>query len=83
MDKNFIQEMAWIGNDYVKGNVKGAILSFHGLGGGLKTAPGTEELEWAPGATVSQHFRYSSSRVPRPSGRAKDTLPKGNATQQR
>ncbi len=47
MDKHVIDEVAWIGKDYVEGEIKGVILSFHGLGGGLKNAPTTEELEWA------------------------------------
>ena len=47
MDIDIIEEFAWIGKDYVKGNIKGIVLSFHGLGGGLKTGSSTEELEWA------------------------------------
>lgn len=42
-----IKETAWIGKDYVAGRVKGVVLVFHGLGGGLKNGPSTEELEWA------------------------------------
>jgi dipeptidyl aminopeptidase/acylaminoacyl peptidase len=48
MDTGIIKEVAWIGDEYVQGSIKGVVLSFHGLGGGaLKTAPNTEELEWA------------------------------------
>ena len=47
MDKSIIEEFAWIGKDYVKGKIKGVVLVFHGLGGGAKTEPSTEELEWA------------------------------------
>ncbi len=47
MNPRVIKEVAWIGEEYVKGPIKGVVLSFHGLGGGLKSGPGTEELEWA------------------------------------
>ena len=47
MDISVIEEFAWIGKDYVKGSIKGVVLAFHGLGGGPKTGPNTEELEWA------------------------------------
>lgn len=45
MNKKHIKEIAWIGEDYVVGKIKGVVLAFHGLGGGLKSAPTTEELE--------------------------------------
>ena len=47
MERDVIEEFAWIGKDYLKGAIKGVVLSFHGLGGGHKTVPNTEELEWA------------------------------------
>jgi hypothetical protein len=47
MQKRIIKDVAWVGDDYVRGKIKGVVLSFHGLGGGLKDGPGTEELEWA------------------------------------
>lgn len=47
MNAKVIKEVAWIGEDYVQGRIKGVVLSFHGLGGGLKAGPTTEELEWA------------------------------------
>ncbi len=47
MDLETIKEIAWVGDDYLEGKAKGIVLSFHGLGGGLKTAPSIEELEWA------------------------------------
>ena len=47
MNSTVIKEYAWVGEEYVKGSIKGVVLAFHGLGGGSKTAPSTEELEWA------------------------------------
>ena len=47
MNASVIKEVAWVGEEYVKGKIKGVVLSFHGLGGGLKGGPSTEELEWA------------------------------------
>ena len=47
MKPRVIKEIAWVGDQYLKGRIKGVVLSFHGLGGGLKSGPGTEELEWA------------------------------------
>ena len=47
MNRKIIKEVAWIGDEHVRGKIKGVVLSFHGLGGGLKDGPGTEELEWA------------------------------------
>ena len=46
MNENIIKECAWVGNDFVVGKIKGVVLSFHGLGGGIKGGPNTEELEW-------------------------------------
>jgi dipeptidyl aminopeptidase/acylaminoacyl peptidase len=47
MNKKIIKEIAWFGEEYVKGKIRGVVLSFHGLGGGLKSGPSTEEVEWA------------------------------------
>jgi len=47
MNPKLINEVAWVGADYVRGKIKGVILTFHGLGGGSKSALGTEEMEWA------------------------------------
>ena len=47
MNAEVISEVAWVGREYVRGKIKGVVLSFHGLGGGLKGGPSTEELEWA------------------------------------
>ena len=46
MNQNVIKEVAWVGEEYVRGKIKGVVLSFHGLGGGLKDGPSIEELEW-------------------------------------
>jgi dipeptidyl aminopeptidase/acylaminoacyl peptidase len=48
MDAQVMRQVAWIGEEYLRGPAKGIVLSFHGLGGGAgKTTPSTEELEWA------------------------------------
>jgi dipeptidyl aminopeptidase/acylaminoacyl peptidase len=48
MDKQVMRQVAWIGDEYLRGPVKGVVLSFHGLGSGaVKAGPSTEELEWA------------------------------------
>jgi hypothetical protein len=46
MDPEKIEEYAWVGEEYVEGAIKGVVLSFHGLGGGSKSGPSTEELEY-------------------------------------
>ena len=45
MVPEIIRETAWIGDEWLIGKVKGVVLTFHGLGGGLKYIPTTEELE--------------------------------------
>ena len=48
MDKEQIKQVAWVGDQHVKGPVRGVVLAFHGLGSpGLKTEPATLELAWA------------------------------------
>ena len=54
MSLKIIEEFAWVGKDYVKGKIKEVVLTFHGLGGGLKSAATTEELEWARCGTRTQ-----------------------------
>jgi dipeptidyl aminopeptidase/acylaminoacyl peptidase len=58
VNRKVIKEIAWVGDEYVRGTVKGVVLSFHGLGGGLKGGPGTEELEWgaAGGLVVYPYY---------------------------
>jgi dipeptidyl aminopeptidase/acylaminoacyl peptidase len=46
METKIIKEVAWVSDEYIKGNIKAVVLSFHGLGGGLKSAPSVEELLW-------------------------------------
>jgi dipeptidyl aminopeptidase/acylaminoacyl peptidase len=46
-DKEWIKQVSWVGEEYVRGGIRGLVLSFHGLGGGLKGEPSTVELEWA------------------------------------
>jgi hypothetical protein len=48
MNKEWLNQVAWIGDQYVKGPIRGVVLSFHGLGStGRKTEPTTAELGWA------------------------------------
>lgn len=47
MNAKVIKECAWVGKDYVEGKIKGVVLNFHGLNGGLKSGPSTEDIEWA------------------------------------
>jgi dipeptidyl aminopeptidase/acylaminoacyl peptidase len=48
MDETTLRQVAWIGDQFVIGAVRGVILVFHGLGSiGLRSGPGFEEQEWA------------------------------------
>jgi len=48
MNRDKMRQVAWIGDEWVKGPIRGVVLSFHGLGApGVKTQPSTEELGWA------------------------------------
>jgi alpha-beta hydrolase superfamily lysophospholipase len=48
MDKQVMRQVAWIGEEYLRGRPRGVVLSFHGLGSGaVKAGPSAEELEWA------------------------------------
>lgn len=48
MNLDTIRQVAWLGDDWLGGKIKALVLAFHGLGGGApKTAPTTEEIEWA------------------------------------
>ena len=55
MNARVLKEVAWIGDDFVPGKIKGVVLSFHGLGGGVRGGPGTEELEWARNGGLIVH----------------------------
>lgn len=58
MNASVIKEVAWVGEACVAGKIRGVVLSFHGLGGGLKNGPSTEELEWgrAGGLVVYPYY---------------------------
>jgi dipeptidyl aminopeptidase/acylaminoacyl peptidase len=48
MDRQTINQVAWVGDEYVQGPIRGVVLSFHGLGQTYrKSEPATIELEWA------------------------------------
>jgi dipeptidyl aminopeptidase/acylaminoacyl peptidase len=43
-----LNEVSWIGSQFVKGPVRGVIVSFHGLGyNGMRTGAEMDELEWS------------------------------------
>ena len=48
MDATMLRQVAWIGDAYVQGPIRGVALSFHGLGHmAEKKSPDTVELGWA------------------------------------
>lgn len=48
MDAAMMKQVAWIGDDYVHGKIRGVALAFHGLGHTQeKKVPDMVELEWA------------------------------------
>jgi dipeptidyl aminopeptidase/acylaminoacyl peptidase len=48
MDKTWLNQVAWVADKYVKGPIRGVVLSFHGLGyTDMKTQPDTVELGWS------------------------------------
>jgi dipeptidyl aminopeptidase/acylaminoacyl peptidase len=50
-----IRQVAWVGDEYVQGAFRGVVLTFHGLGGGHKGGPSTEELAWAEAGGLVVH----------------------------
>ncbi len=53
-----MHQSAWIGEQFRSGAVSAVIVSFHGLGGGIKNGPGYEEQEWgeAGGLVVFPYY---------------------------
>ncbi len=48
MDAVMMRQVAWVGDSYVQGKIRGVALNFHGLGHmNEKRFPETMELEWA------------------------------------
>jgi len=48
MNREEIKQVAWVGDGWLRGEVRGVVLAFHGLGSaGMKGEPGTDELAWA------------------------------------
>jgi len=48
MNREEIKQVAWVGDGWLGGKVRGVVLVFHGLGStGLKGEPATDELKWA------------------------------------
>lgn len=59
MDMETIKQVAWVGDSYVMGGIRGVVLVFHGLGfTGRKTDPSTEELSWARAGGLVVHPYY-------------------------
>jgi dipeptidyl aminopeptidase/acylaminoacyl peptidase len=55
MNIDEIREVAWVGDEFVQGPLTGVVLTFHGLGGGHKGGPSTEELAWAQAGGLVVH----------------------------
>ncbi len=55
MDVEQMRQVAWIGDEFVQGPFRGVVLTFHGLGGGHKGGPSTEELAWAEAGGLVVH----------------------------
>lgn len=48
MDFVMMKQVAWVGDEFVQGEIRGVALAFHGLGHmNEKTGPNSVELEWA------------------------------------
>lgn len=61
MDKTTLHEMAWIGDRFVKGRIKGVVLFFHGLGRiEMKFEPTTQELAFAEAGALVVHPYYGA-----------------------
>ena len=61
MDKKTIHEVAWLGDGYVKGRIKGVVLFFHGLGRiEMKYEPTTQELAFAEAGALVVHPYYGA-----------------------
>jgi pimeloyl-ACP methyl ester carboxylesterase len=58
MDRKTVSEVAWVGREFVKGRIRGVALSFHGLGGGVKNGPTTEDRGWAQAGGLVVHPYY-------------------------
>jgi dipeptidyl aminopeptidase/acylaminoacyl peptidase len=47
MNEEELRQVAWIGDKFVRGEITGIVVTFHGLGfAGMKGGPGYEEQEW-------------------------------------
>lgn len=78
MNLKSLHEVAWIGSDHVRGKIRGVILTFHGLGGGLKAGIGGDEWEWAQaGGLVVYPYCGPWSWMNRPARRMVDDLVDG------
>ena len=60
MTNEELHQVAWIGDKFVEGNITGVIVSFHGLGGGIKSGPTYRSRNGLPAAA------WSSSRTTAP-----------------
>jgi len=48
MNKSEIKQLAWVGDEWLSGPIRGVVMSFLGLGyAAMKEEPSTEELGWA------------------------------------
>ena len=52
MNEEEMRQVAWIGDRFLEGEITGVVVTFHGLGGGIKAGPTYEEQEWAAGGAL-------------------------------
>lgn len=61
MKKRVIEETAWVGDRYIKGEIKGIVLFMHGLAMvQMKDEPTTRELAWAEAGALVVHPYYGA-----------------------
>ncbi len=58
MNKEWIKQVSWVGDEYVQGPIRGVVLACHGLGGGYKNDPDMVEMAWAQAGGLVVHPYY-------------------------
>ena len=57
-NKQSIKQVAWVGDDFLQGPIRGVVLEFHGLGGGCKWDPDMVDMAWAKAGGLVVHPYY-------------------------
>lgn len=61
MNRKTIKQVAWVGDEYVKGKIRGCVLFFHGLAQvAMKAEPTMQELAWAEAGGLVVHPYYGA-----------------------